>query len=201
MRTRGDVSSLPPIPTASPLQRPTAWQRAVPAAPHPTPLARRQVELLGLLCHLLPVTPRWVLVPLFSNSNVIVLIIQRLPENLFQEVHRKVTFKTEVSRGQRVNVSSSSFIHSHVFFLPHEQVILFLLRRTLSGLVIIAPGKMIMMSRLPTPKNQSRECLHKDIQTTTHLFSSSCQSGDWHKALSLPWNSWIQRHRAGINPY
>lgn len=39
---------------------------------------------------------------------------------------------------------------------------------------------------LTTPQNQSMECLHKDIRTTTHLFSQSWQLGNWHTTLILP---------------
>lgn len=107
---------------ASSLRRPRATCSSCGSSPN-SPSAGRTIR-----APLLPVTQRWVLVPLLSKSNVIVSLYRGYLRIFFRKSNKKVTFKTEVPRRQRV--SSSWLIHSHVFLLPYRYVTLFLLRKS-----------------------------------------------------------------------
>lgn len=159
MNIKGNVSSQAPTPTACSLQRPRATCSSYGSSPNSTSAGRTP------RAPLLPVTQRWVLVPLLSKSDVTVLVYRGYLRIFFRKSNRKVTFKTEVPRRQRV--SSSWLIQSHIFLLPYRHVTNFSFSwERVSSLVITAPGEMRRVM-LTTPQNQSTQYLCKDTQATT----------------------------------
>ena len=115
------MSSLPPIPTASSLRRPWATCSSCGSSPNCTSAGRT------IKAPLLPVTQRWVLVPLLSKSNVVVLCTEATWESFSGRPTGRWHSKLKC---QDDRVSSSWLIHSHVFLLPYRHVTLFLLRKS-----------------------------------------------------------------------
>ena len=92
MNIKGNVSSQAPTPTACSLQRPRATCSSCGSSPNSTSAGRTP------RAPLLPVTQRWVLVPLLSKSDVTVLVYRGYLRIFFRKSNRKVTFKTEVPK-------------------------------------------------------------------------------------------------------
>lgn len=157
MNIKGNVSSQAPTPTACSLQRPRATCSSYGSSPNSTSAGRTP------RAPLLPVTQRWVLVPLLSKSDVTVLVYRGYLRIFFRKSNRKVTFKTEVPRRQSIFLLAHSISHfpspiwTCNFSFSWERV---------SSLVITAPGEMRRVM-LTTPQNQSTQYLCKDTQATT----------------------------------